>query len=169
MAYILERSILIHAQPDKVYDELLDIGSHKEWGAMTELDLLYDGPVQVGSRWRSAGSTNNIEMHDECMVTDLDRPRHFGFQVKSQSGKNTSTVKHNYILEPVPEGTRLTWNRRFADVSQLQPGYRLMLSIPGMLPLIDRMMIVKHADQGLSNLRDRVEKTAREPESNAVP
>ena len=76
MAYSFERSIVIHAAPEQVYDNLLDVASHKNWGEMTELELLYKGPVKVGSRWRSVGVMGKDVMRDECTVVALERPPH---------------------------------------------------------------------------------------------
>jgi uncharacterized protein YndB with AHSA1/START domain len=177
MPYIFKRSIIIHASPEQVYDELLDIEAHKEWGDMSELELLFEGPVQVGSRWRSAGASNDTDMHDECTITILERPRLFGFQSRSRSEMGTMVINMSYHVERVSEGTRVTFSREFGEMDlQLPIGYRILLAIPGSQRLIDQLMIAKIADRGLAGLRDRVEQTgtsenpiSAEPAQSASP
>ncbi len=114
MSYSFERSIVIHATPEQVYDNLLDVASHKKWGEMTELELLYEGPVQIGSRWRSVGVMGKDVMHDECTILSLERPHLFQFKsVTQHSSMGTAGMIFTYRLEQAPEGTRVTISRGF--------------------------------------------------------
>ena len=114
MAYSFERSIVIHATPEQVYDNLLDVASHKKWGEMTEMELLYEGPVKVGSRWRSVGVIGKDVMHDECTIIALERPHLFQFKsVTQHSSMGTAGMIFTYRLEKVPESTHVTISRGF--------------------------------------------------------
>lgn len=157
MAPVYERSLTINAPPEHVYDYLLDIAAHKEWGEMDELELLYEGPLQVGSRWRSSGTTSGFEMHDECTITTLMRPNLFAFRVRSQAKMGIGEILLSYRLEPVPEGTRVTFSRETLS-TEMSGVMKVMLAIPGMQRLMDAMVTTKAVDRGLTHLRDRLEK-----------
>ena len=161
MAYTFKRSILIHAPIEQVYDELLNIEAHKDWGDLTELELLDHSPIQVGSRWRSQGHAANTVMHDECTVSEMERPHLFTFQVKSRSERATANLILSYRLEPVPEGTQLTFSREFGERDQDLPlMFRVILSIPGIMPLMDNIVTAKIVDRGMVRLRDKIEQTS---------
>jgi uncharacterized protein YndB with AHSA1/START domain len=157
MAYIFKRSIIIGVPPEQVYDELVDIASHKEWGEMSELELLFEGPAQIGSRWRSSGTTSNFVMQDECTITEMERPHQFSFRVKSQSQMGTGHIILTYRLEPAPEGTLVTWSRENLPNQELSPIMKFIIAIPGVPQLMDRLVTSTAVDRGLDNLRERLE------------
>jgi len=157
MAYIFEQSIIIGVQPEQVYDELVNISTHREWGEMSEMELLFEGPAQVGSRWRSSGKTSGFDMHDECTITKMERPRLFSFQVKSQTQMGTGHIILSYRLEPVPEGTRVTFSRENLPNQELSPIMKFFVAIPGVTQLMDRLITAKAVDRGMVNLRERLE------------
>jgi uncharacterized protein YndB with AHSA1/START domain len=157
MAYSFERSIVIHAAPEQVYDNLLDVASHKNWGEMTELELLYEGPVKVGSRWRSVGVMDKDVMHDECTIIALERPHLFQFKsVTQHSSMGTAGMIFTYQLEKVPEGTRVTISRGFVPDEISRKMMRFLLQV-GVVRLMDIFMTAKIIDRGLARLRDYVE------------
>jgi uncharacterized protein YndB with AHSA1/START domain len=157
MPYSFERSIVIHATPEQVYANLLDVASHKNWGEMTELELLYEGPVKVGSRWRSTGVMGKDVMRDECTVMALERPRLFQFKSVSQhSSMGTTGMTFTYRLEQVPDGTRVTISRGFVPDEISSRMMRFLLQA-GVVRLMDIFMTAKIIDRGLARLRDYVE------------
>jgi len=157
MAYSFERSIVIHAAPEQVYDNLLDVASHKNWGEMTELELLYKGPVKVGSRWRSVGVMGKDVMRDECTVVALERPHLFQFHSVSQhSAMGINGMTFTYRLEKMPEGTRVTISRGFVPDEISSKMMRFLLQV-GVVRLMDIFMTAKIIDRGLARLRDYVE------------
>ena len=157
MAYSFERSIVIHAAPEQVYDNLLDVASHKNWGEMTEMELLYEGSVKVGSRWRSVGVMGKYVMRDECTIMALERPNLFQFKsVTQHSSMGTAGMIFTYRLEQAPEGTRVTISRGF--VPEEMPGMMRFLLQIGVARLMDIFMTAKIIDRGLARLRDYVEK-----------
>lgn len=160
MAYDFQRSIVIKVPPEEVYDYLVQIPRHKEWGDMETLELLYQGPAQVGSQWRSTGKTAAFVMHDECTITALERPRRISFRVHSQAPAGSGEVELSYLLEPVPEGTRVTFGRKTLG-SQMGPAMKLMMAIPGMVRLMDRLVVAPTVMEGLNNLRYRLENGTR--------
>jgi uncharacterized protein YndB with AHSA1/START domain len=160
MPYTFQRSVIIGAPPEQVYDYLLDIPAHMQWGDMDELELLYEGPVQVGSRWRSTGVTSNIRMQDECTVTAMERPYLFSFRVRSQTPMYAGVITISYRLERLPQGTRVTFSREY-DRSELPAVMRALAAVPGfeavVFGMMDRLITSRAVDRGLFNLRDRLE------------
>ena len=157
MSYSFKRSIVIHATPEQVYDNLIDVASHKNWGEMTEMELLYEGPVKVCSRWRSVGVMGKDVMHDECTIMALERPHLFQFKsVTQHSSMGTAGMIFTYRLEQVPESTRVTISRGF--VPDEMPGMmRYLLRVGVVMRLMDNLMTAKIMDRGLARLRDYVE------------
>ena len=157
MSYSFERSIVIHATPEQVYDNLLDVSSHKNWGEMTEMELLYDGTVKVGSRWRSVGVMDKDVMRDECTIMALERPHLFQFHSVSQhSSMGTAGMIFTYRLEKVPEGTCVTISRGFVPDEISSKMMRFLLQV-GVVRLMDIFMTAKIIDRGLARLRQYVE------------
>ena len=157
MSYSFKRSIVIHAAPEQVYDNLLDVASHKNWGEMTEMELFYEGPVKVGSRWRSVGVMDKDVMHDECTIVALERPHVFQFKsVTQHSSMGTAGMIFTYRLEKVPEGTRVTISRGFIPAEMSSKMMRFLLQI-GVVRIMDIFMTARIIDRGLSRLRDYVE------------
>ena len=157
MSYSFKRSIVIHAAPEQVYDNLLDVASHKNWGEMTEMELLYEGPVKVSSRWRSVGVMGKDVMHDECTIMALERPHLFQFHSVSQhSSMGTAGMTFSYRLEKVPEGTRVTISRGFVPDEISSKMMRFLLQV-GIVRLMDIFMTAKIIDRGLARLRGYVE------------
>ncbi len=157
MAYSFKRSIVIHATPEQVYDNLLDVASHKKWGEMTEMELLYEGPVKVSSRWRSVGVMDKDVMHDECAIIALERPHLFQFKsVTQHSSMGTAGMIFTYRLEKATEGTRVTISREFVPVEISSKMMRFLLQI-GVVRLMDLSMTAPIMDRGLTRLRDYVE------------
>ena len=143
MAYSFERSIVIHATPEQVYDNLLDVASHKKWGEMTELELLYEGPVKVGSRWRSVGVMDKDVMRDECTIMALERPHLFQFKSVSQhSSMGSAGMIFTYRLEKASEGTRVTISRGFVPDEISSKMMRFLLQA-GVVRLMDIFMTAK--------------------------
>ncbi len=156
MSYSFERSIVIHATPEKVYDNLLDVASHKNWGEITEMELLYEGSAKVGSRWHSVGVMGKYVMRDECTIMALERPNVFQFRSVSQDPlMGTVGMNWSYRLEKMPEGTRVTISRGF--VPEDMPGIMPLLLRVGVVRLMDNLMTAKIIDRGLARLRDYVE------------
>ena len=161
MSYSFERSIVIHATPEQIYDKLLDVSSHKNWGEMTEMELLYEGPVKVGSRWRSVGVMDKDVMRDECTIMALERPHLFQFKSVSQhSSMGTAGMIFTYRLEKVPEGTRVTISRGFVPDEISSKMMQFLLQV-GVVRLMDIFMTAKILDRGLARLRDYVEQAQK--------
>lgn len=157
MAYSFKRSIVIHATPEQVYDNLLDVASHKKWGEMTELEFFYEGPAKVGSRWRSVGVMDKDVMHDECTIIALERPHLFQFKSVSQHpSMGTAGMIFTYRLEKAPEGTRVTISRGFVPAEMSSKMMRFLLQV-GVVRIMDIFMTAPIIDRGLARLRDYVE------------
>jgi uncharacterized protein YndB with AHSA1/START domain len=157
MSYSFKRSIVIHATPEQVYDNLLDVASHKNWGEITEMELLYEGSAKVGSRWRSVGAMGKDVMRDECTIMALERPHLFQFHSVSQnSAIGTLGMTFTYRLEKAPEGTRVSISRGFVPDEISSKMMRFLLQV-GVVRLMDIFMAAPIIDRGLARLRDYVE------------
>lgn len=161
MSYPFQRSIAIQAAPERVYEYLTNIPANREWGEMADLELLTDGPLRVGTRWRSSGKTGGVPMHDECEVTALEPHRRFSFKVESRAlGSRWTVLYLTYSLTPTAEGTHLT----FGGELNLREGtglFRILGSIPVLerlfCELAEKLVVGKVLEGGLVRLRDNLE------------
>jgi hypothetical protein len=62
-----------------------------------------------------------------------------------------------YRLEPVPEGTLVTWSRENLPNQELSPIMKFIIAIPGVPQLMDRLITSTAVDRGLDKLRERLE------------
>lgn len=124
---------------------------------MTEMALLYEGLVKVGSRWRSVGVMDKDVMHDECTIMALERPHLFQFKSVSQhSSMGAAGMIFTYRLEKTSEGTQVTISRGFVTDEISSKMMRFLLQV-GVGRLMDIFMTAKIIDRGLTRLRDYVE------------
>lgn len=145
-----ERSIVIDAPPEVIYEEIDDVRSLDAWSPWYELDtaaFTYEGPESgVGgiSRWESehpelgAGSSEIIETEENKMVKTR-------LQFYDSDGNFYSTIR----LDEAPEGTKVTWSYDFEDLDLM------MRFFTGFMDM-DEMMSTKF-DAGLNKLKQIAE------------
>jgi uncharacterized protein YndB with AHSA1/START domain len=97
-------SIVIAAEPQRVFDYLADFGRHPEWaGDDLTVEAVEGGPVGVGSRFRSAGKQMGLQ-RDETVVTRFEPPWRLEFESTGDEGR----FRNGFELTPVAGGTRVS-------------------------------------------------------------
>jgi hypothetical protein len=154
----LDRSIVINTNPEMVYAEISNLKSFNNWSPWFTIDpetkYIYEGPESgVGAKmsWTSEnpdvgqGSQWILEAEENSKVTlQLD----FGFQGNYYS---------DMIVEPVTEGTKVTWTYRYEDLNLMSALFSGLLNA--------EKMVGESYEKGLKNLKSYVEsKPATEPE-----
>src|SRR6266567_436412 len=98
------QSVSIHATPEKVFGYIADLPSHKEWAADTlNVVALSDGPVAVGTRYRSDNHFQLGDVHDELEITVYEPARRFGFIARGPQAH----VDHLFVLTPQDGATNV--------------------------------------------------------------
>jgi uncharacterized membrane protein len=94
----VERTVRVDADPQVVWDVLVDIERWPEWTpSVTAVERLDEGPLAVGSR---------VRLHQPRLaalvweVTELDAPRAFGWQ--ATGGAVTTLATH--LIRPRDDG-----------------------------------------------------------------
>ena len=144
---VLSNIIIINSYPRPIYGLVNSLKSWEKWSPFSEMDPAmvseYSGPESgVGSRqaWISNkngnGSMTILEsIFEKKVILDLDL---------NYGGKDSTL----FILERVPEGTKVTWETRITKAGY--PMGRLMWVIAG-------GMMNKTFNKGLENLKKVVE------------
>lgn len=98
-------SVRINATPETVFAVVSDVENAPdriEW--FEKVEMLTDGPVRVGTRWRETRRMNNKECIEEWEMTAIESPNHFTAYCDSQGYDVEWTMR----VEPEGEGSRLT-------------------------------------------------------------
>ena len=125
----IARATHLARPPQVVFDVVADERNRYD-PSILDAELLTDGPIGVGTRFRSVagGIREPVEMTVE--ITGYDRPRRLATTTRSPSMDIDSTL----MFEPDGSGTRLRWSLEF------QPCGSLRLLMPA-LPLIGRWQV----------------------------
>jgi hypothetical protein len=98
----------IEATPDRVWAEIVDIGSHVRWmedaAAIRFTSAAHSG---VGATFDCDTRIGPFRLTDRMEVTEWDPPRVMGIR---HVGLVTGTGR--FLVEPVPTGTRFVWEER---------------------------------------------------------
>ena len=95
--------VSIDAKPEEVYAYVADLTRHGEWSKGLTIEAVSEGPVEVGSQYRSRGRMMGKEFQNDISVADLNPPGRFRFI--ANDGK--SDVSQEFTLSPQNEGTLL--------------------------------------------------------------
>lgn len=97
-------SITIQAAPETVFAYIADLTRHPEWASdPVKIVAIPDGPVGIGSRYRSEAQSHGITFKAELVVTDYDPPTHFSFAGTDATGN----FSHEFKLIPQQGATLL--------------------------------------------------------------
>jgi uncharacterized protein YndB with AHSA1/START domain len=148
---LVERSIVIHATPDKIFPLIDDFHNWPQWAAQDKEDptmtRTYSGTASGAgavSDWTSDGSAGRGEMTITSALPTSRIHVRVGF-VKPFPLHNT----HAITLEKVPGGTQVTWT------SEVQNVY--FMKVMGVFMNMDNYM-GKHFEASLENLKDLAER-----------
>ena len=100
----------VRASPDDVFRFLADLQNWPRWQSDMKSTALAEGqPGQVGAVYRYLSKAMGMTFDSTVRLTRVDPPRGVAFE-----GEWTSMIRPNgrYLVEPVPEGSRVTLNPR---------------------------------------------------------
>lgn len=105
MAVTVTSNIEIYRPPEDVFALFADIPSNAEHiSAVERIEMLTDGPVGVGTRFRETRIMFKREATEEMEITAFDPPRGMTLSAESCGARYTS----NFRFEPTDAGTRVT-------------------------------------------------------------
>lgn len=101
----LKTSNVIAAPPAVVFAHVADIPRWADHiGAITKIEMLSEGPVSIGTRFRETRLMYGLAASEVMEVARLEPPRRL--VLTSESSGTRYRVEH--LLEPIPDGTRVT-------------------------------------------------------------
>ena len=75
----LNWTINLNASQQAVYDYVSDFARHSEWSDGLRLEVLSDGPLAVGSEFRSFGKQFGKDVENSVTVVEYDPPNRLAF------------------------------------------------------------------------------------------
>jgi hypothetical protein len=131
-----------------LYDSLVDVRSHLEWGGRMQKKKTYrllsiqapEGPASVGTEFASSGADGMGTFNDTSVVTEATRPSLFEFvteaRLSTKKGKVVEwTLVHRYEIEAREEGCAVSYTIRTVRISEL-PGPLGLFNLPVLRHLI---------------------------------
>jgi hypothetical protein len=127
-------SVRSPATPMEVYDVLADLQTHLVWGAgKNGLRSLTapPGPARVGTEFESTGDDPLGPFEDRSVVTEARPGELFEFvtdahQRSRRGGQVEWTLVHRYEIEPVDDGSRVTYTNRVTRIVGIHGVLRLL-------------------------------------------
>ena len=141
--------VFVHKAPEQVFDYLADISKHGEWSPKAySATRVSDGPVGVGSRYRSVGWLPGDAQHEnDVEVTTYDRPQRFGFTAMDRG----QAFRSDFSLTSIHGGTKV---ERVTEMPK--PGGVVGFVFPVFFPAFVKPAIQK----GMNMFRDKLEAQA---------
>jgi carbon monoxide dehydrogenase subunit G len=100
----IETSISINQPVEKVFAFLADIQNQKSLSSSIT-DVVMDGPLAVGSRYKIKMSVMGRHFESENEIVAIEPNKKFG--IKTLAAPPASPVTNTYTLEPDGSGTKL--------------------------------------------------------------
>jgi uncharacterized protein YndB with AHSA1/START domain len=103
----VERSIHVDAPPERVFEIVGDVARSPEWagsGEVRAIRRLTEGPIGVGTRYRSDQNVRGMNYHTTSTITDYEAARRIVWNVGPPDYVRSSW---GFTLEPEDGGTRL--------------------------------------------------------------
>ncbi len=157
---VISKRIIIQQPVERVFEYLTDVERHVEWSGtlsfgLERINKLTEGPLGVGSRFRSVGKlSHRAGVEDNSTVTELEPNERLAWETVSEGAGQENTFRWAYTLRPRGDATNLTYTlleRRF------DPKPPQML-FPPTLWLIDRKVFGREMESGLRRIREALEK-----------
>lgn len=105
----IERSIEIDAPPERVFAIVGDVSKSPEWAGSGEVRAVVrqtEGPIGVGTRYRSDQNIRGMKYHTTSTITDYEPNRRIIWRVEPPAYARSAW---GFTLDPTPSGgTRLT-------------------------------------------------------------
>jgi carbon monoxide dehydrogenase subunit G len=164
----IERSIVINASPAAVYPEISNFKSLNVWSPWAALDpntqYTFEGPEYgAGAKMNWTSTSDKVGTGSQWIIeANENHSVKSGMQFGGFEGNFTAEL----ILEPVNEGTKVTWTYD-GDVSNTGLMNNAFGKIFG--SFTDKMLGPQY-EQGLASLKSVVErKPVEQPASNEIP
>ena len=100
----IEFQTQINAVPEEVFAYLSDLEKHPEWSHCMEIEKTSEGPVGVGSSYRSKGKNFGITANETVEVTEHQPNERFGWRTTGAMGMKFGW---SFELSPQEGGTLL--------------------------------------------------------------
>jgi uncharacterized protein YndB with AHSA1/START domain len=100
---VVRSMVQINRQPEDVWAYLTDFSRHAEWSPKPwKMDSLTEGPVRVGSKFRSTGWVPRDPNHvNDVEITAMDPPRRLAFSsVEKARSSRTNSASPLKTAEP---------------------------------------------------------------------
>ncbi len=82
----IESQLQISASPEEVYAYLSDLEKHPEWSHCMEIKKTSEGPVGVGTTYKSKGKNFGITANETVEVTEHRPSERFAWQTTGAMG-----------------------------------------------------------------------------------
>ena len=139
----IEFQTQINAAPEEVFAYLSDLEKHPEWSHCMEIEKTSEGPVGVGSSYRSRGKNFGITANETVEVTEHQPNERFGWRTTGAMG-----MKFGWSFEMTPQegGTLL--------IERFEPPSGLMGSF---ISLTAGSSTRKAMQEGLGRIKEKLE------------
>ncbi len=99
--------ILINQPAELVFDYVADQRNELNYNPqMLRSEMITDGPIGVGTRFRATAQSGRREVEMLIEVTEYQRPRRFG----SRTTMSSADIDGGLTFEPVNRATRMSWS-----------------------------------------------------------
>ena len=99
--------ILINQPVELVFDYVADQRNEPNYNPqMLRSEMITDGPIGVGTRFRATAQSGRREVEMLIEVTEYQRPRRFG----SRTTMSSADIDGGLTFEPVNRATRMSWS-----------------------------------------------------------
>ena len=99
--------ILINQPVELVFDCVADQRNEPNYNPqMLRSEMITDGPIGVGTRFRATAQSGRREVEMLIEVTEYQRPRRFG----SRTTMSSADIDGGLTFEPVNRATRMSWS-----------------------------------------------------------
>jgi len=76
---VYDYKIAIDASPEKVFEYVSDFTKHGEWTNDLHIEAVSDGPIAVGSEYKSVGELMGKQLANKVIITEFDAPNRIAF------------------------------------------------------------------------------------------
>ena len=143
-----QKDTLINAPPDKVFAYVSDFRRHPEWAShRLSIEPVSEGPLAVGSKFKSVGHQMGMESRDEVTVSEVVADRRLTYDVSTHQGES---FRHSIDLQPEGAGTRVTKSMNF-----VKTGIVTKLMMPLVLILVPKIL-----SSDLQRIKSHIESAA---------
>ena len=144
----MEFQTQISAPPEEVFAYLADLEKHPEWSHCMEIEKTSEGPVGVGSSYRSRGKNFGITANETVEVTEHQPNERFGWRTTGAMG-----MKFGWSFEMTPQEGGTLLIERFEPPSGLRGSF---------ISLTAGSSTRKAMEEGLGRIKEKLERATGE-------